>query len=99
MPGFSDFEWQRETSYPDAAALLAFLEADLDRGMRLAWQIECEPGLVGRTALLREFKTITLEVARWTDRARQRGIRLGQLVGRVDQFHDALANARRQAGQ
>jgi hypothetical protein len=99
MPFPPDPDWQRNTTHPSSSALLAFLEADLDRGMCLAWAIESEPDPTRRTALLPEYETIALEVVRWIDRARQRNLPLGHLAGRVDQFREALTTARRQAGQ
>ena len=89
MPLHPDPQWH---------ALPALLEADLDRGMCLAWRIECEPpaGVIAQRVLLHEFEHVAIEAGRWLDRADQRGVCIRDLAGRICQFREALANARRQ---
>src|SRR5689334_1874223 len=99
MPLPTDPEWQRDTHHPSTTALLSFLETDLDSGMRLACGIEYEPDPAARTRLLADFETVNLEVVRWIDRARQRNVPVPHLAGRIDQFRDALADARRKAAR
>ena len=96
----ADHDWQRSTDYPSASALLAFLEADLDRGLRLARQatLEWEAARQIAPKLLAELEVVNLEILRWLDRARQRNLHTGRLRLGVDQFGIALAQVRRLAG-
>ena len=89
-----------DTDYPSASALLAFLEADLDRGLRLTRQAKLEWERDRRLApeLLKELDTVNAEISRWLDRARAHHIQTRQLGIRAYQFGIAIAEVRRLAG-
>jgi hypothetical protein len=80
--------------------LLAFLEADLDRGLRLTRQakLEWERDRHVAPELLKQIDTVDAEISRWIDRARARHIQTRQLGIRAYQFGIALAEVRRLAG-
>jgi uncharacterized membrane protein len=96
----NEHDWQRSTDYPSASALLSFLEADLDRGLRLARQAkhERESGRQVALELLKELESVDAEISRWLERARARHIQTRQLGIRAYQFGIALAEVRRLAG-
>ena len=83
-----DHEWQRDTAHPSAQALLAFLQADLDRGSRLVSQAIREATPHGRPdrAVLSELERVKQEVLRWVHRAEERKIPLGALEMRTERF-------------
>jgi hypothetical protein len=93
-------DWQRSTDYPSASALLTFLEADLDRGLRLARQSkhERESGRQVAPELLKKLESVDAEISRWLERARARQIQTRQLGIRAYQFGIALAEVRRLVG-
>ena len=93
----NEHDWQRTTEHPTASALVSFLEADLDRGMRLAWRAETQWESERRIdpALAGEMEAVDTEIRRWLGRAAIRRIPTARLQSRVGQFHAALANVRR----
>lgn len=91
-------DWQRDARHPSAAALVGFLEADLDYGMRLAWQVEtqCKSGVPVRAGLLIQIDQVRVEVERWVQRARDRHIALDALESYINQFYAAIGDVGRQ---
>jgi hypothetical protein len=80
--------------------LLAFLEADLDRGLRLARQakLQTERGQEIPAELLAKLEAANADISRWIESARARHIQTRKLGIRAYQFGIALAEVRRLAG-
>src|SRR5690242_16876562 len=93
LPDDDHHQWQRSTDHPSARALLAFLEADLQRGLLLVRQAETELATAGPAAArpaLGALHVVLLEITRWLDQARKRKIPLGSVEPLVAEFSQAL---------
>jgi hypothetical protein len=94
----SDHDWQRSTGYPSFSDLLAFLEADLDRGLRLSHRANMERDRQPAEPLLKQVESADADTTGWLARASARHIQTLQLGFRAHQFGLALAEVRRLAG-
>lgn len=86
-------EWQRTTEYPSSKALLRFLEADLDRGLRLVKQARDEwqkPSGVS-SKLLGEIARVEADIQRWLELARDRHASVAHLDRKLAEFASSVA--------